>query len=158
MTSDRSKTISFPRLNARNLEGLDVKLPDAFDGDRNVVLVAFRREHQSLVDSWVPWLEERVALEPEVKVFEVPVIGRMWAPMRRFIDGGMAASIKVPRILQRTLTVYGPVDALTEPLGITDRSTITVLLLDAKGSVLWSCTGGHTHSKATQLSSQLSSQ
>ena len=145
----------FPRLHARNLEGLDVVLPDAFAGDRNVVLVAFRREHQALVDSWVPWLEEQASMEPALRVFEVPVIGRLWAPMRRFIDGGMAASIKVPRILQRTLTVYGPVEALTTPLGIADRSTITVLLLDADGAVLWSCTGGHTEASAAELSAHL---
>lgn len=147
----------FPRLHARNLEGVDVMLPDAFTGDRNVVLVAFRREHQALVDSWVSWLEERASMDPTLGVFELPVIGRLWAPMRRFIDGGMAASIKVPRILQRTLTVYGAIDALTGPLGITDRSTITVLLLDGDGAVLWSCTGGHSQASAGELSAHLTS-
>ena len=56
--------IEFPRLRARDLEGDDAWLPDAFAGDRNVVIVAFQRRHQALVDSWVPWLEDRAAEIP----------------------------------------------------------------------------------------------
>jgi len=41
----------FPPIRARNLEGVDVDLPDGFIGDRNVVAIAFQRNHQSLVDS-----------------------------------------------------------------------------------------------------------
>ena len=48
---------AFSSLRARNLEGLDVDLPAAFSGDRNIVVVAFLRNHQTLVDSWVPWFE-----------------------------------------------------------------------------------------------------
>jgi hypothetical protein len=32
----------FPQVRARNLEGLDVDLPDAFVGDRNIVAIAFQ--------------------------------------------------------------------------------------------------------------------
>jgi hypothetical protein len=42
---------SFPQIDARNLQSLDVRLPDAFAGERNVVMIAFQRQHQSLVDS-----------------------------------------------------------------------------------------------------------
>ena len=48
----------FPSIRARNLEGLDVELPSAFAGDRNIVAVAFQRNHQDLVDSWLPWFEQ----------------------------------------------------------------------------------------------------
>ena len=40
----------FPPIRARNLEGVDVDLPDGFIGDRNVVAIAFQRNHQSLVE------------------------------------------------------------------------------------------------------------
>ena len=52
-------------------------LPEAFDGDRNIVIVAFRREHQTLVDSWVPWLEEHAWNDAGLRFFEIPTIGRM---------------------------------------------------------------------------------
>jgi hypothetical protein len=42
----------------RDLERVTRWLPDELEGDRNVVIVAFRRSQQALVDSWVPCLEE----------------------------------------------------------------------------------------------------
>jgi hypothetical protein len=70
-----------------------------------VVIVAFRRQQQELVDSWVPWLEARVADDPDFRFYELPMIGRKLAPMRRFIEGGTAAAIREAVVLRRTLTV-----------------------------------------------------
>jgi hypothetical protein len=131
----------FPRVEARNLEGLGVRLPDAFTGARNVVIVAFQRKHQGLVDSWVPWLQEHASADPGLRFYEVPTIGRIWAPLRNMIDGGMAAAIRDPVVLQRTLTVYGDVSRLTRPLGIQSRSTIALIVVDGGGRVHWSGTG-----------------
>jgi hypothetical protein len=129
--------VAFPKLAARNLQGVDVTLPDAFTGERNVVIVAFQRNHQRLVDSWLPWLEEHAATDPGLRFYELPTIGRLWAPVRPFIDGGMAASIREPVVLQRTLTIYGDVDRVTAPLGIASRSTIALFLVDGTGMVRW---------------------
>jgi len=147
--------VKFPDLDARNLEGLDVRLPDGFDGERNVVIIAFRRQHQSLVDSWVPWLEEQASADVDLRFYEVPTIGRIWAPVRPFIDGGMAASIREPVVLRRTLTVYGDVDRLAGPLDIHDRSTITVVLVDGAGVVQWRGAGGFDTATATELGDAL---
>jgi len=143
--------VSFPQIDARNLQSLDVRLPDAFAGERNVVMIAFHRQHQDLVDSWVPWLEQQGESDPGFRFYEVPTIGRIWAPVRRFIDGGMAAAIRIPAILQRTLTVYGDVSRLTTPLGIADTSTITVVLVDRGGQVHWQGSGGFTSAVAEDL-------
>jgi len=141
----------FPIVDARNLQGVDVQLPTAFTGEHNVVLIAFERNHQSLVDSWVPWLEQQAAADPALRFYEIPTIGRMWGPVRKFIDGGMASAIRVPEILQRTLTVYGDVNRLTRPLGIDDRSTIALVLVDAQGRVGWAGKGGFDPILATDL-------
>ncbi len=127
--------MKFPSLSVRNLQGVDVDLPAAFDGEWNIVAIAFDRNHQVLVDSWTPWAESLVDSHAGVRFFEVPTISRRWAPFRRMIDGGMASAIKVPKILQRTLTYYGDVAKVTKPLEIADRSTIVVVLLDQAGTV-----------------------
>lgn len=69
----------------------------------------------------------------------------------------MAASIKVPHILQRTLTVYGDVSRLTTPLGIEDRSTIALFIVDDGGAVLWTGAGGFDATVATQIDAVLTS-
>ena len=145
----------FPRLHARDLEGLEVDLPDAFIGERNIVAVAFQRNHQTLVDSWVPWCERQADSDARLRFYEVPTIGGVWAPVRRFIDGGMAAAIREPRILQRTFTIYGDVNRVTKPLGIGDRSTIALLCLDRSGAVIWSGEGGFSESLAGELEAVL---
>lgn len=145
----------FPQVLARNLEGVDVELPDGFAGARNVVVVAFQRQHQGLVDSWVPWFEAQAAKDPGLRFYELPTIGRIWAPVRNFIDGGMAAAIRDPVILQRTLTIYGDVNRVTRPLGIDDRSTIALLLVDGSGHVLWQGHGGFDGAVATELEAVL---
>jgi len=146
---------AFPSLRARNLEGLDVDLPAAFSGDRNIVVVAFLRNHQTLVDSWVPWFEQQAASDSGLRFYELPTLGRIWAPVRRFIDGGMAAAIREPVILQRTFTIYGDLDRVTEPLAIYDRSTIAVFCVDRLGQVLWRGAGGHSEQLAGELEAVL---
>jgi hypothetical protein len=149
--------MAFPRLPARDLEGRDAWLPEAFTGERNVVIVAFRRKQQAIVDSWVPWLEDRAAADPGLRFYELPTIGRVWAPVRNMIDGGMAAAIREPVVLRRTLTIYGDVGRLTGPLGIDDRSTVTLLALDGVGTVQWAGTGGFDVGTALELEAALRS-
>ena len=149
--------IDFPQLAARNLEGLDVRLPDAFAGERNVVIVAFQRKHQALVDSWVPWLVELAASDPGLSFYELPAIGRIWAPVRNMIDGGMAAATRDPVVLRRTLTIYGDVGRLTRPLGILDRSTIALIVVDESGRVHWSGAGSFNASTAEEMQTALQS-
>ena len=148
--------IEFPKVRARDLQGHDVLLPDAFAGRRNVVIVAFQRRHQDLVDSWVPWLEDRAGADPGLRFYELPTIGRIWAPVRGVIDGGMATAIGDPVVLQRTLTVYGDRSRLTTPLGIDDRSTVALFALDDRGAVRWSGAGGFTPETAADLEQALS--
>jgi hypothetical protein len=56
----------------------------------------------------------------------------------------MAASIRDPRVLARTITIYGSVDAVCEPLGITSRENVSVRIVRRDGTVLWGCTGAVT--------------
>ena len=64
----------FPPLQARNLNGRKLVLPAEFAGARNVVVVAFRRWHQPLVDAWFPALEPLLAAYPDLRAYELPMI------------------------------------------------------------------------------------
>jgi hypothetical protein len=140
---------SFPQLAARDLGGRKVTLPAGLPGERNVVLIAFRRDQQILVDSWVPWLEQRAATDPGLRFVELPAIGLQWQPARAAIDGGMAAAIRDEAVRRRTLTVYTDVRRVTAPLGIDDRNTIWLCLVDRAGRVAWRGSGGFDPALAT---------
>jgi hypothetical protein len=134
----------FPRLAARDLEGRGRWLPDDFAGTCNLVVVAFRREQQSMVDSWIAWFDTIAGQYPGVRCYEVPVIATRWWLARPVIDGGMARAVRAQDARRRTLTVYTDVRRVTDALAIEDTRTVTVLLVDSDGRVRGRTTGPAT--------------
>jgi hypothetical protein len=145
----------FPRLAAHDLDGREVALPAGLPGEWTVVIIAFRREQQELVDSWVPWLEQRAGADPRLGFAELPAIALRWQPARPVIDGGMAAAIRDQKTRRRTLTVYTDIRRVTVPLCISDRSTIWLFLVDRAGQVRWRGSGGRDEATAAALTAAL---
>ena len=96
-----------------------------------------------------------VPSNPDFAFVELPVISRVSSPLRPLIDGEMASGIKTPHILQGTLTIYGDIRRVTEPLGIATTTAISVLALDGERAVHWSGTGGYSAAASNQLEAVL---
>ena len=119
-------------------------MPEALPAVRTLVLMAFRQTQQGCVDRWIARAEEAgipgspADLRPgdETCVIEVPAISTRWSLGQRFIDGGMASSIRVPRVLARTITVYTDVDTLRRALGIPGPDAVQALVVTPAGKVL----------------------
>jgi hypothetical protein len=150
-----SAAIRFPHLAARDLEGRSLEVPDAFAGASNLVVVAFRREQQAMVDSWVAWWETIAAEHPTLRCYEIPVIPTRWSPARAVIDGGMAQAVRAQAARRRTLTVYTDVRRVTDALAIDAIDTVTVLLVDADGRLRWRTTGPVREHSASELRAAL---
>jgi len=108
----------FPTVTGETLTGRTLELPGDFGAPLNLVFVAFRRRQQAEVDSWLP---AAAAVEAEfegVRYYELPVISRLYAPARRFIDGGMRAGIADADARDRTVTVYTDKRVLRRALDI----------------------------------------
>ena len=56
--------------------------------------------------------------------------------MRRFIDGGMTASIGDPDVLARTITVYTDVAVFQRFLAIPSSDEVHALVVDRDGTIL----------------------
>ena len=150
-SADVSAEIRFPHLAARDLEGRVLALPEDFSGTANLVIVAFRRKQQSMVDSWVACFETIAAEHPRLRCYEVPVIATRWSPARPLIDGGMAQAVRAHEARRRTLTVYTDVRRVTDALAIADTDTVTVLLIDSAGWLRWRTTGPATERASSDL-------
>jgi hypothetical protein len=138
----------FPDVAGRDLSGREYRLPVELPARVSVVVIAFKRWHQAQVDDWISRLVlEGIPHSPQGRVdldrvvLELPVISGRYQLARRFIDGGMAASIRDPEVLARTITLYGSVDGLCEPLGITSREDVSVRVVTRDGTVAWGTTG-----------------
>jgi ATP10 protein len=152
---NKAAAIRFPHLAARDLEGRAVELPDAFSGASNLVIVAFRREQQSMVDSWVAGWEAIAAEHPSLRCYEIPVIATRWSPARPVIDGGMAQAVRTQAARRRTLTVYTDVRRVTDALAIDATDTVTVMLVDANGRLRWRTTGPMSEHSGSELRAAL---
>lgn len=128
--------VCFPDVDGFVLSGRRVRLPR--DLPRGLVVVAFKRWHQRLVDDWIAWCEDA---HPGLPVLEVPVISRSYRWQRPFIDGGMIAGIRDRAVLSRTVTVYTDVPAFLDSLGLADDSTVTALVTGPDGTVQASLRG-----------------
>ncbi|GDX32022.1 hypothetical protein LBMAG15_09560 [Actinomycetes bacterium] len=138
----------FPNVIGRDLLGTEFNLPLQFPADINVTVIAFQQWQQSQVDAWISALAAAgIAESPfntrEMKscILELPVLSGKFKLARRFIDGGMAASIKNPIVLARTITIYGSVGDFRQSLGITSIGDVSVRVVTRTGAVSWGTTG-----------------
>jgi hypothetical protein len=149
----------------RALDGTPCRLPDELPGERTLVVVAFRQRHQRDVDRWiglavdlgVPASPLGAVLPMPTAVIEVPLLGRRWLPVRRFIDGGMATGIADPVVLARTITAYTDPVAFRRACGLRGGGMqVEVLLAGRDGSVAWSARGAPGEGSRAALAAALS--
>jgi len=148
-------SVRFPTVTFDNLEGRSLTLPADFNGERNVVFVAFQMEQQKDVDTWAPWLKRTLPKYPGSDFYEIPTIQRMVAPMRWVINRGMRGGIPDRAVRERTVTLYIDKEPFKRSLGITTESVIQVLLVDKAGRVWWRTTGSYSPAKAAELEQAL---
>jgi hypothetical protein len=142
----------FPGIEGKNLAGKRFRLPQDFEGDMNLVMIAFQREQQLVVNTWLPTADLLESIYPELKYYELPTISRMNPFVRWFINTGMRSGIQDPKSRRKTITLYLDKGAFRESLGITREDIISILLVDKTGSILWRSDGACDVEKAKNLS------
>jgi len=141
----------FPSVRASNLEKRDMNLPADFEGERNLLLVAFEREQQKDVDTWLREMKRFEATDPGFRYYELPTIQKMNSLARWFIDSGMRRGIPDRKARERTITLYLEKQPFCEALGIRDQKKIYQFLVDRKGRVLWRADGSFDEAKGASL-------
>jgi Polyketide cyclase / dehydrase and lipid transport len=142
-------------LSGRALDGKEYELPGDLAKQRTLLVVAFRREQQRVIDQWLPWLIELEQRRPDVAVYELPVLSSVYGPARWFIDGGMTRGIPDASARARTITVYTDVAKVVENLGLAGTDAIAVLIVERSARILASEVGGFEEQKAERLAAAL---
>jgi hypothetical protein len=141
----------FPQISSENLARETFDLPGDFEGNLNLCLIAFRRWHQPLINSWVPLARELEETHPGFRYYEFPVIRRLNVLFRSFIDQGMRAGIPEPVARHKTITLYTDKAAFKQALEIDDEDEIHLRLVDREGVVHWDAAGALTKETADAL-------
>ncbi len=142
-------------LAGRTLDGQEHELPGDLAKPHSFLVVAFRREQQSLVDQWLPWLIDLEQRRSDIAVYELPVLSSFLSPVRWFIDGGMTRGIPEAAARARTVTVYTDVRNVVDNLGLAGTDTIAVLIVERSGRILAREVGGFEKQNAERLMAAL---
>jgi hypothetical protein len=146
---------TFPKLTATNLEKQTLSLPGDFAGERNLLLIAFKREQQENVDTWLRGLK-RFESVPDFHYYELPTISKLNPIARWFINRGMRSGIPEPEARARTITLYLDKGAFRKALNLPDEDRIYAVLVDRSGQVHWRAEGDFDEAKAASLRQALS--
>ena len=154
--TDKTIGMTFPELKAETLSGIDIKYPDDVKGKVTLILIAFKRETQRTIDSWLEPFSKAFETDSSVQFFEIPMLARPWKLMSPIIDGGMRSGIPKQKHGNVT-TFYGNVNKYCELLGIEDKSDGYVFLLDKNGIIQWRSNGFANEEKLKELFDKIES-
>jgi hypothetical protein len=143
--------LKFPDVSGSNLLRQKVTLPGDFQGELNLVFIAFQQWHQAWINSWLPCARQLEDSYPGLKYFETPVIHKMSILSKTFINEGMRAGIPNQDSREKTITLYLDKTSFRQSLGIPHEETIWVYLLDCQGNVVWRVDGPFSTEKAESL-------
>lgn len=141
----------FPELKASNLESREFNLPQDFAGERNLVLIAFQREQQEQLDTWLKEMKRFQEVDASFQYYELPTIEKLNSFMRWFIDSGMRRGIPDKNARARTITLYIDKKPFLESLQLPSEKTVYALLVDRSGTVLWRAEGTFDEAKGENL-------
>jgi hypothetical protein len=147
--------MQFPTVSGSNLQRNKLTLPQDFQGELNLVLIAFHQWQQRQVDTWIPFARQLEKDHPAVRYYELPTIQRLNTLARTFINEGMRAGIPDLVARERTITLYLDKKAFREALQLPGEDDIHVLLLDRQGRVLWRAEGAFTPDKGESLAAAI---
>jgi hypothetical protein len=140
----------FPTIEAETLSRKKVVFPEVARGQHAFILIAFRRQTQGEVDSWLDPFVEDFAGREGITFYEIPMISGGWKWMSSWIDSGMRQG--VPQYKHdHVATYYGPLKEYHKHLEIRDTGTVHAFLLDQQGRIIWRDIGPANDRKYSHL-------
>ena len=128
---------AFPAVVGVNLNGERIALPDAFEGERNLVVLAFTYKDHRAARSWRAVATRRVGLE----VYALPTLERGGLVFRFLVNNALRFAIVDEAARARTIALHLDKAALQDVLDLPAENGVTVLLLDGAGRELWRTSG-----------------
>jgi hypothetical protein len=145
----QSEAPRMPSIAAENLNERALTLPADLPAEKTLVLMAFEREQQDEVDTWIKGMDLASGKLPWL---EVPVVGTGGSLRRSMVNGGMRMGIKDESVRERTVTLFVDRVGLLRSMGLPgEGKIILVLVMNRKGEVLTYAQGRHSADKAQLL-------
>ncbi|HEX4843788.1 MAG TPA: hypothetical protein VFV57_08950 [Limnobacter sp.] len=139
-----------PTLQAQDLNEKTYTLPTDLPGPHTLVLVAFKREQQALVDTWINGLQLKNP-NSAYHWIELPVLENYGGWFQWFVDNGMRRGIQGQYNREKVITVYTNKETFRQSTGIANEDTIHLLVTTPKGEIVTHLQGAYSADKAQVL-------
>lgn len=129
----------FPFVNGINLNGKKYHLPQDFNNDLNIIAIGFEREHQQIIDTWIPEIDKIInsnQTKKNIKFYELPLIYELKPISRTWINNGMRFGIPNEIARARTITVYTNRNKFLEIMKM-QSDKVYIIVLDKRGKIIW---------------------
>jgi len=137
---EANKDSYFPKITGIDLDGKKQQLPAAFKNKFNLVIVAFKREQQLEVDTWIKAIEPILKENSNLSFYEIPLIYEISTVGRMWVNNGMRFGIPDEIARKRTITVYTNREEFFRITKM-QEDKICALLIDVNGKILWKVEG-----------------
>lgn len=138
-----------PVIKTQTLNEHEITLPQDLPGEKTLVLIAFDREQQKNVNTWITGMKLGDNPFPWV---ETPVIEPRDSLSRGFIDASMRMGIRDVAAREKTITLYTDRMAFLKAMGLQSSvETIYVAVVNRAGHVLASADGDYSKEKEAVL-------
>jgi len=142
----------FKIIEGYTLDNTFLSLPIAAHGRYAVIALGFSKAAQTPINSWFLPLKERYKAS-SLLFYEVPMLGKRSALVRRFIEKGMRSGIPAYQHAS-SVPYYGSLNPYLTYYGIDNKETAYFFLVDENGRICWQAQGVRTASfykEVTQL-------
>lgn len=142
-----------PKFSAETLAEKPITLPQESPSELTLMIFAYQREHQPLVDNALEQLEPLFQnyAPNQIDYIEVPTIENYGALFRMYVDGAMRSGIVEEYKRDRVVTYYTDMEEYKSRYEVEDLSTITTLLVSRDGTIHWRHSGPVDGAKAAKL-------
>jgi len=125
---------TFPSITGQNLAKESVLIPQAFEGEKTLLLVGYKQNSQFDIDRWLIALD---MTKTKVNVYELPTIQGLFPRMfSTMIDNGMRKGI--PKSLWKgVITIYADGNQVQALTGNTNPNNARAILLDENGTIIY---------------------
>ena len=148
-TTQAGSPLRFPTMQVKNLSDETKAFPADFPAERTLLLIAFQREQQDILDAWSERLNLR---KPDAPAWlELPVIDDPGALLRWFVDVGMKNGIADPFVRARVFSVYTPRTEFIRHLGLPGTDQVHLVVVDRAGNILCRVSGDWSAEKEKTL-------
>lgn len=146
----------FPPVAGEALDGTEFAAPRDLAIGRTVAAIGFALEHRPELETWVPYLDHVARSRADVRVrLFIGLSTPKW--MRGPVVAAMKAVVAAPEQRASTIPVFVDVDAFARSLGISDRSHLTLLLVEPDGRIVWRGSGPFSEPAGASLTAALAS-